>query len=79
MARNGKGTRNKEKLGKKVEEIRDLYPLKLSKLNHNKDNYVKVKKQKSGDLPAISTASLPDIVFMLLSFHGSYRDEREDE
>jgi biopolymer transport protein ExbD len=28
----------------------------------------KFKKQKSGDLPAISTASLPDIVFMLLFF-----------
>ncbi|MEC9160980.1 MAG: biopolymer transporter ExbD, partial [Bacteroidota bacterium] len=26
----------------------------------------KFKKKKSGDLPAISTASLPDIVFMLL-------------
>jgi|TARA_B100000965_G_scaffold356662_1_gene334794 biopolymer transport protein ExbD len=28
----------------------------------------KFKKQKTGDLPAISTASLPDIVFMLLFF-----------
>ncbi len=28
----------------------------------------KFKKDKSGDLPAISTASLPDIVFMLLFF-----------
>ena len=28
----------------------------------------KFKKNKSGDLPAISTASLPDIVFMLLFF-----------
>ncbi|MAO07861.1 MAG: biopolymer transporter ExbD [Alteromonas sp.] len=28
----------------------------------------KFKKKKSGDLPAISTASLPDIVFMLLFF-----------
>ncbi|WP_111684875.1 ExbD/TolR family protein [Winogradskyella tangerina] len=28
----------------------------------------KFKKGKSGDLPAISTASLPDIVFMLLFF-----------
>ncbi len=28
----------------------------------------KFKKQKSGELPAISTASLPDIVFMLLFF-----------
>ena len=28
----------------------------------------KVTKKKSGDLPAISTASLPDIVFMLLFF-----------
>lgn len=26
------------------------------------------KKKKSGDLPAVSTASLPDIVFMLLFF-----------
>ena len=28
----------------------------------------KFSKKKSGDLPAISTASLPDIVFMLLFF-----------
>ena len=28
----------------------------------------KFKKKKSGDLPAISTAALPDIVFMLLFF-----------
>ena len=28
----------------------------------------KFKKEKGGDLPAISTASLPDIVFMLLFF-----------
>ena len=28
----------------------------------------KFKKNKTGDLPAISTASLPDIVFMLLFF-----------
>ena len=28
----------------------------------------KFRKKKSGDLPAISTASLPDIVFMLLFF-----------
>ena len=28
----------------------------------------KFKKKKTGDLPAISTASLPDIVFMLLFF-----------
>lgn len=28
----------------------------------------KFKKKKSGDLPAVSTASLPDIVFMLLFF-----------
>ena len=28
----------------------------------------KFKKKKSGELPAISTASLPDIVFMLLYF-----------
>ncbi len=28
----------------------------------------KFKKQKSGDVPAVNTASLPDIVFMLLFF-----------
>ena len=28
----------------------------------------KFSKKKSGELPAISTASLPDIVFMLLFF-----------
>ena len=28
----------------------------------------KFKKKKGGDLPAISTASLPDIVFMFLFF-----------
>ena len=38
----------------------------------------KFKKKKDGGLPAISTASLPDIVFMLLfSFHGSYCNERK--
>jgi len=28
----------------------------------------KFSKKKSGDLPAVNTASLPDIVFMLLFF-----------
>ena len=28
----------------------------------------KFKKKKSGDLPPVNTASLPDIVFMLLFF-----------
>ena len=28
----------------------------------------KFKKKKGGDLPAVNTASLPDIVFMLLFF-----------
>ncbi|SCY27862.1 Biopolymer transport protein ExbD [Nonlabens sp. Hel1_33_55] len=39
----------------------------------------KFKKQKSGDLPAISTASLPDIVFMLLFFFMVATVMREDE
>lgn len=38
----------------------------------------KFKKQKSGDLPAISTASLPDIVFMLLFFFMVVTVMRED-
>jgi len=38
----------------------------------------KFNKKKSGDLPAISTASLPDIVFMLLFFfYGCYRNARK--
>ncbi|WP_124979367.1 ExbD/TolR family protein [Nonlabens xiamenensis] len=39
----------------------------------------KFKKKKSGDLPAISTASLPDIVFMLLFFFMVATVMREDE
>ncbi|WP_194851835.1 ExbD/TolR family protein [Nonlabens antarcticus] len=39
----------------------------------------KFKKQKSGELPAISTASLPDIVFMLLFFFMVATVMREDE
>ena len=38
----------------------------------------KFKKKKSGDLPAISTASLPDIVFMLLFFFMVATVMRED-
>jgi len=39
----------------------------------------KFKKQKSGDLPAVNTASLPDIVFMLLFFFMVATVMREDE
>lgn len=39
----------------------------------------KFKKKKSGDLPAISTASLPDIVFMLLFFFMVATVMRENE
>ncbi len=39
----------------------------------------KFKKNKSGDLPAISTASLPDIVFMLLFFFMVATVMRDDE
>ena len=38
----------------------------------------KFKKKKGGDLPAISTASLPDIVFMLLFFFMVATVMRED-
>ena len=38
----------------------------------------KFKKKKSGELPAISTASLPDIVFMLLFFFMVVTVMRED-
>ncbi len=38
----------------------------------------KFKKKKSGDLPAISTASLPDIVFMLLFFFMVATTMRQD-
>ena len=39
----------------------------------------KFNKKKSGDLPAISTASLPDIVFMLLFFFMVTTVMRETE
>ncbi|ARN78787.1 biopolymer transporter ExbD [Nonlabens spongiae] len=39
----------------------------------------KFKKKKSGDLPPVSTASLPDIVFMLLFFFMVATVMREDE
>lgn len=38
----------------------------------------KFKKKKGGDLPPISTASLPDIVFMLLFFFMVATTMRED-
>lgn len=42
--------------------------LKFSKLILKANHMSKFKKKKDGGLPAISTASLPDIVFMLLFF-----------
>lgn len=39
----------------------------------------KFKKKKSGELPAVSTASLPDIVFMLLFFFMVATVMRDDE
>lgn len=39
----------------------------------------KFKKKKSGDLPPVSTASLPDIVFMLLFFFMVATVMRQDE
>lgn len=39
----------------------------------------KFSKKKGGDVPAISTASLPDIVFMLLFFFMVATVMREDE
>ena len=39
----------------------------------------KFKKQKSGDLPAVSTASLPDIVFMLLFFFMTVTVMKNDD
>lgn len=39
----------------------------------------KFKKKKGGEVPAISTASLPDIVFMLLFFFMVATVMREDE
>lgn len=39
----------------------------------------KFTKKKSGDLPAISTASLPDIVFMLLFFFMVVTVLRDDD
>ncbi len=38
----------------------------------------KFKKKKSGDLPAVSTASLPDIVFMLLFFFMTVTVMKDD-
>ena len=51
----------------KQKEIRKMYPMKISEAplaNFNKNNMSKFKKNKKGGTPAISTASLPDIVFM---------------
>jgi len=39
----------------------------------------KFKKKKSGDLPAVSTASLPDIVFMLLFFFMTVTVMKNDD
>jgi biopolymer transport protein ExbD len=39
----------------------------------------KFKKKKSGELPAVNTASLPDIVFMLLFFFMVATVMRDDE
>ena len=39
-----------------------------SRTKQNKLSMSKFKKKGSGELPKISTASLPDIVFMLLFF-----------
>ncbi|MEP2969874.1 ExbD/TolR family protein, partial [Nonlabens ulvanivorans] len=39
----------------------------------------KFNKKKSGDLPPVSTASLPDIVFMLLFFFMVATVMRDDE
>ncbi|WP_461532944.1 ExbD/TolR family protein [Sinomicrobium sp.] len=39
----------------------------------------KFKKKKSGELPAVSTASLPDIVFMLLFFFMTVTEMKNDE
>lgn len=39
----------------------------------------KFNKKKSGDVPAVSTASLPDIVFMLLFFFMVATVMRDDE
>ena len=39
----------------------------------------KFKKQKSGEVPAVNTASLPDIVFMLLFFFMVVTVMRPDE
>ena len=38
----------------------------------------KFKKKKGGDIPAVNTASLPDIVFMLLFFFMVATVMRED-
>ncbi|MFP2996882.1 biopolymer transporter ExbD [Spongiivirga sp. MCCC 1A20706] len=39
----------------------------------------KFKKKKDGDLPAVSTASLPDIVFMLLFFFMTVTVMKNDD
>ena len=60
----------KKKLKPLLDSIKAMYPQKLSEAEPSKKQiklYVKVQKNKKG-LPAISTASLPDIVFMLLFF-----------
>ena len=41
---------------------------KYNNLNLKHINMSKFKKKKGGELPAVNTASLPDIVFMLLFF-----------
>ena len=57
----------------KLKEVQLLFPLKLSEAEPKKKLKLKLemskfKKKKGGELPVISTASLPDIVFMLLFF-----------
>ena len=62
-----------EELKPKLDQVKAMYPQKLSEAESTKTltklkAMSKFKKKKGGDLPAISTASLPDIVFMLLFF-----------
>ena len=68
---------NRERLKENINRLRKEYPQKLSEVNII-FHMSKFNKKKKGDLPAVNTASLPDIVFMLLFFFMVVTVMRED-
>ncbi len=56
----------------KIKSIQELFPKKYPKLKSIKHStMIKFKIKSNGGIPPVSTASLPDIVFMLLFFFMS--------